>query len=143
MIKPLHYPLQNVTDFIPQRPPVVMIGTIVSSLGEQITTELNITDDNIFVENGQFTESGMIENIAQTAASMVGVKAHETNTEVPVGFIGGINRVEVNGHASVGQTITTQVTTLQEVFNITMIQGQCFLGDECLLSCQMKIVLNP
>ena len=132
-----------VTSLIPQRAPMVMISRVMAYSKEGIQTELDITSENIFVSKDQFSESGMLENIAQTAAALVGVEAREKDNEVPLGFIGGINKVKVFGFAAVKETIVTKVEILQEVFNITLVRGKCFNLDKLLLECEMKIVINP
>lgn len=132
-----------VISLIPQRAPMVMISRVVAYSKGKVQSELAIEAENIFVNDDLFSESGMLENIAQTAAAMVGLEAREIGEEVPLGFIGGINKVKVAGFAAVSQTITTQVEILQEVFNITLIKGKCFILDELLMECEMKIVINP
>lgn len=132
-----------VISLIPQRAPMVMLSRVVAYSKGKIQTELDVETENIFVNHDLFSESGMLENIAQTAAAMVGLEAREIGEEVPLGFIGGINKVKVAGLAAASQTIITQVEILQEVFNITLIRGKCFILDELLMECEMKIVINP
>ncbi|MEB2777812.1 3-hydroxyacyl-ACP dehydratase [Algoriphagus sp. D3-2-R+10] len=132
-----------IVSLIPQRTPMVMVSRVLAYSKGRIQAEFDIEAENIFVNGDLFSESGMLENIAQTAAAMVGLEAREIGEEVPLGFIGGINKVKVAGFAAVSQTITTQVEILQEVFNITLISGKCFNLGELLLECEMKIVINP
>ena len=65
----------KITDYIPQREPIVMVSALLSANKEEAVSEFNITDDNIFCQDGYLTESGIIENIAQTAAAMTGFNA--------------------------------------------------------------------
>lgn len=132
-----------VVNLIPQRPPMVMISRVVAYDKGEIQTELTVESDNFFVENGLFSESGLLENIAQSAAAMVGLEARGKGEDVLLGFIGGINKIKVSGFASASQTILTHVEIIQEVFNITLIRGKCFILDKMLLECEMKIVINP
>jgi len=132
-----------ILSLIPQRAPMVMISRVIGYSKNQIHTEFDLDCENIFVTNDVFSESGMLENIAQTAAAMVGMEARKNRKEVPLGFIGGINKVKVFAYAAVASTINTKVEILQEVFNITLIRGKCFKLDELLLECEMKIVINP
>lgn len=134
---------ETITEFIPQRPPFVMVDHIVAHSEMGLTTQFEILEKNHLVENGLFTESGLLENIAQTAASKVGLECKMKQIEVPIGFIGGINKVAVNKLPKVGDVIKTEIEILQEVFNITLISGKSFVGDDQLIECQMKIVLNP
>lgn len=131
-----------ILSLIPQRPPMVLVSRVTACSKGQIETEFDVEADHIFV-NGVLSESGMLENIAQTAAAMMGLEARQKGKEVPLGFIGGINKVKLSGFAGVSSTVRTQVEILQEVFNIILIRGKCFNLDELLLECEMKIVINP
>ncbi|MGX7836105.1 hypothetical protein ACWKSR_13215, partial [Campylobacter fetus subsp. venerealis] len=77
----------------------------------------DIDEENVFCSKNKFSESGMLENIAQSAAAIVGLEARNEGKEVPLGFIGGITKVKVYEHAPVLCTVHTQVEILQEVFN--------------------------
>jgi len=57
---------------IPQRPPFVMVGELIEYNETGFTSTFSIDADNIFVKNGRFTEEGILENIAQTAAAGAG-----------------------------------------------------------------------
>ncbi len=132
-----------VTSLIPQRAPMVMISSVVSAQRDRVESLFEIAADNMFVENGRLLEAGLLENIAQTAAALVGINSLESGTEVPLGFIGGINKVAVYQLPAVGETIRTEIEVLQEVFQITLIQGRSYWGEKLLIECQMKIVVNP
>ena len=131
-----------VLSLIPQRPPMVLISRVTACSNGQIETEFDVDADHIFV-NGILSEAGMLENIAQTAAAMMGLETRQKGEAVPLGFIGGINKVKLFGFAGVSTTIRTRVEVLQEVFNIILVRGKCFNLDELLLECEMKIVINP
>ncbi len=132
-----------VISLIPQRPPMVMISSVVSADTGKLASRFLIGADCLFVDGENLTESGMLENIAQTAAAMVGLACLEKNVPVPLGFIGGINKIKVHQLPSVGQELYTEVEILQEVMHITLIQGKCFCEGGLLLECHMKIVINP
>ncbi len=132
----------NIEELIPQRQPIIMVDTILSHDEKQITSCFFIKPENIFVENGCFTESGLLENIAQTAASKVGLVAKSKNERIPLGFIGAITKVLVHAFPKVGETIKTEVVILQEVFNITLISAKSFSENNLLIECQMKIALE-
>jgi predicted hotdog family 3-hydroxylacyl-ACP dehydratase len=60
---------ENVLNLIPQKPPFVMIGRLLHWDEKLTRTSFLVNDDNVFVEDGEFREPGLIENIAQTAAA--------------------------------------------------------------------------
>lgn len=120
-----------------------MLSRIIKYDKGSIQTELDILETNILLNAYGFSESGMLENIAQSGAAMVGLESRKRGEAVPLGFIGGINKVKVYGFANSGATLSTQVDIIQEVMNITLIKGKCFWKGELLLECEMKIVINP
>ena len=104
----------NILDYIPQRPPFVMVGKIVEVLGEKTVTALTIREDNLFVENGEFFEGGIIENIAQTIAAGAGYRLRENGGEPKMGVIASIRKLQVKERPKAGQTIKTTVELLTD-----------------------------
>jgi 3-hydroxyacyl-[acyl-carrier-protein] dehydratase len=126
---------------IPQKPPMVMVDRLLEVFDKTTVTAFLIREDNIFCEKGAFREPGLIENMAQTAAAGVGSKPGNSGANAPVGFIGGIRNLKIDGFPEVGQEIITRVTVLHEVFEATIVQGQVFLGDKLIAGCELKIFL--
>lgn len=131
-----------ITDYIPQRAPMVMIDQIISCVEKHIETSFEVKPDNQFLLGDRLSESGMLENIAQTAAAKVGYECLEKDVPVPLGFIGAISKVNIADYAKVGQTITTQVEVTREVLNVTIVNGKCLLDGKELANCEMKIILD-
>ena len=132
----------NITNFIPQRPPFVMVGNLVSRENNCVTTQFFIDKKNILVKGGVFTVSGLLENIAQTAAANAGYECYLKKTPVPLGFIGAISKVNVVQLPDAETTIETKIEVLQEVFGITLIKGEVTQNNEPIVSCQMKIMIQ-
>ena len=63
---------ENLLQFIPQRNPMVMMDELVFWDDKKTTSALTISNDNILSHNQEFTESGIIENFAQTMALRIG-----------------------------------------------------------------------
>lgn len=125
---------------IPQKPPMVMVDRLIEVDGKTTVTAFLIRGDNVFCENGKFREPGLIENMAQTAAAGVGSKpGHDGNA--PLGFIGGIRGLKINQFPNVGDEINTRVTILHEVFDATIVQGEVFIDNVQIASCELKIFL--
>ena len=62
----------EVHDLLPQREPFVMIGSLVHFDMKRTVTKTIIRESNIFVDNGIFSATGMMENVAQTCAVRIG-----------------------------------------------------------------------
>lgn len=132
----------DIIELLPQRPPMVMVDKILSCESNRITTQFTISEENIFSYNGNFQESGLIENIAQTAAALSGYQAKQNNEKVKLGFIGSIRNLEVFSLPSVGSMIETTVEVVGQVMNVDMIKGVIRQNDEVIAQCEMRIFLE-
>lgn len=131
-----------IIELIPQRPPMVMVGNLVE-VGEMFAvTRFIIEPGNIFLEDGYFTESGMVENTAQTAAAMVGYKCRIEDKAVPVGYIAALKNLVVKARPVVGSTIETRVTVTNTVFDVTIVQGIVEQDGFQLCNCELRILVK-
>lgn len=130
----------DVHTVLPQQEPFVMIGTLTHFEMTTSTTETLIKSENIFVDNGEFSASGMMENIAQTCAARIGFyNKYILHKDVQVGFIGAVKNYVIHGLAPVGSTITTTVDILEEVFGMTLATATVHCGDRLLATAEIKL----
>lgn len=134
--------MDNILDLIPQRAPIVMVDEFLGMDDNVSRTSLSVREDNIFVNNGLLSECGLIEHIAQSAAARVGYIFNSKNQPIPIGYIGTVNDFKIVANPKVGDTISTTIEILQEVFNITLIQAHCYVGESEIATCKMKIFLE-
>lgn len=132
----------HITDYIPQKPPIVMIDAIISCDDVSVTTQLKIQSDNIFVQDNFLQEPGVIENMAQTAAAKAGYEAKKQNAEPFLGFIGAIKDLKIFALPKVGDILTTTVTVKMDVMGITLIGAVSHCSDIKIAECEMKIVIQ-
>lgn len=137
----------DVSILIPQKPPVEMVDKLWFNDETTTISGFTIKKENIFCQDGFFSESGIIENIAQTAALRVGymVSLMEKNGEKvkpPVGYIGAIKRLIIHQLPEVGSELRTEVVIQQVVFDVTIITGKTTVNDETIAECEMKIFLK-
>lgn len=136
-----------VSALIPQKPPIEMVDKLWFNDETTTISGFTIKADNIFCENGEFTEPGIVENIAQTAALRVGymVSLLEKNGEKvnpPVGYIGAIKRLNIHQLPKVGTELKTEVIIQQIIFDVTLITGRSTVNGEPVADCEMKIFLK-
>jgi len=127
---------------IPQKDPVCMLDQLLRADTEITRTRLDIREDNFFFENGKLSESGIIENMAQTIAIRVGYYYDSINKTAPKGFIGAVRNMKIKRLPKLGESIECQIKVEQEIFGVTMVSGQTFIGDEIIASGTMKTVLE-
>ncbi|SIO08213.1 3-hydroxyacyl-ACP dehydratase [Chitinophaga niabensis] len=132
----------DITEYIPQRPPIVMISRLMEAGEKNIRTELDIAADNVFVEDGLFMAPGLVENIAQTAAARIGYLAKKHNVPVPLGFIGAIQNLHVIELPAAGTTVESEIVIEHEVFNATVIKGTVKQNGKLMAECDMKIFVS-
>jgi hypothetical protein len=78
--------------------------------------------------------------VAQTCAARIGfVNKYILGNGVTIGVIGAVRKLVINSLPAVGQTITTTVEIVSEVFGMTLAAAKVTCGDEELLSTEIKI----
>jgi predicted hotdog family 3-hydroxylacyl-ACP dehydratase len=133
----------NVLDILPQRPPFVMIDALLYCDRETTTTALLVREEHIFCDNGHLSESGLIENIAQTCAARMGYfNKYICRNTVKLGFIGAIRNMEIFRLPRTGEQLVTRVDTLEEIFRMTLVNAYIRVGEELIASCGMKISIT-
>ncbi|HEV7380118.1 MAG TPA: hypothetical protein VGN64_10010 [Dyadobacter sp.] len=133
---------EHIQQYLPHRPPFLMIDGLLSATPERFESVFEITQDNVLVAEGEFQESGLMENIAQTCAASFGYLDREQGGEPKIGFIGAISRVHVYALAPLSSTINTVVEPTHRLGNIVMVSGKSYTNGELLLECEMKIVIS-
>ncbi len=138
MITPL-----DILKYIPQRPPFVMIGELKSILDSGIESLFMISANNCLVRDGVFQESGLVENMAQTAAMYAGYKANEANEQAPIGYIGALKNLHIAELPLVNQKIITTIKLASEVMNIQIVAAEVRKETgELLAQCELRIFLK-
>lgn len=129
----------DITAYIPQRPPFVMVGEVLQADPKISKTSFLIAEDNLFVVNGRFTEPGLVENMAQTAGAGTGYRYHQKGEVVPVGFIGAIKALKIYSLPKVGDLLHTEVIIVHTLMSVHVVEAIVYIGDEKVASCEMKI----
>ena len=132
----------GILSLILQRAPIIMLDTFFEGNETEACTGLTVQSDNLFCVNGQLTEPGLIEHIAQSASAHAGYKALCKQQTAPLGFIGEIKKLRVFRLPAVGEQLKTSVNVLSEVLNISLISAEIKSADEPIATCQMKIFVQ-
>ena len=128
---------------LPQQEPFVMVGSLIAFDADSSVTETLIREDNIFVDDGHFSASGIMENIAQTCAARVGFyNKYVLHKDVQVGFIGAVRNYVVHSLAPVGEMVTTRVDILQDVFGMTLANAQVTCRGELIAEAEIKLAVR-
>lgn len=133
----------DVLALLPQRPPFVMIDRL-THFDETVTqTCFEVRHDNLFMEaDGMLNPCALVENIAQTCAARMGYINHISKAPVRLGFIGAIKHLEIVRPAREGEVLTTRIEVLQEVMAVTMVSATVKVGEETIVTAEMKIAMS-
>lgn len=119
---------------------MVMVDALVEYNGTGVLTRLSVRADNIFVQNGRLTESGLVENIAQTAAAQAGYDNVRNGIgEAQLGYIAAVDHLHIYKLPEVDSTIETRIQVKHQVLNVTIIDGMITCAGETIARCEMKI----
>lgn len=129
----------HIKEYIPQGDPIVMIDGILKADFDSIVSVFTPQASNIFCSNGYFTESGLIENMAQTAAAKAGLRIKGAGNKPLLGFIGSIKNLKIYNLPPVGATFETHLRITGEVMNVNLASAYVLLNGERLAECEFKI----
>ncbi|SKB33102.1 3-hydroxymyristoyl/3-hydroxydecanoyl-(acyl carrier protein) dehydratase [Salegentibacter holothuriorum] len=134
--------LDRILQLIPQKPPFVMVDSLLEYNEKMGTTGFTIPADNILVENGIFSEPGLIEHMAQSMSLWRGYQGFLSGLDKPkTGFIGAIKAVEIMGLPKANTKLVTYVEILHEIMNVTSVGARTLdENGKLLATSEMKTV---
>lgn len=132
----------DILTLIPQRPPFVMVDRLIHCDSVVTETQLLVREDNIFVDDGRLSASGLTENIAQTCAARMGYMNRCAGEAVKIGVIGAVRNLKVLQLPKAGTLLTTRIEVLEEVFQMTLVQAVVTDGSNTYATAQMKIAIT-
>lgn len=133
----------DVHQLLPQQEPFVMIGQLVHLDKVRTIAQFEVKKDCLLVDNDRLSAAGLIENIAQTCAARIGyVNKYIMKKDVQIGFIGAIRNFEVMDLPHVGDTITTIVDVLEDVFGMTLAVATIECNGKTLATTEIKLAVK-
>lgn len=141
----------QIEHFLPHRSPMLMVDAILAISEQHVVCSFVIQPDNIFVADGLFQETGLMENMAQTCSSIVGQTFYHADYDPSsdkriIGFISGIKQMNVFQLPAVGQKILTDSTLTSrfdgEDYAICTMLVHARQGDQLLSSAEINLFLQ-
>ena len=141
----------DIQDFLPHRPPFLMVEKFHSLDETSVESSFTITPEAVFTENGFFNEFGLLENAAQTCSSIVGQSFFEkddlkgSGTKL-IGFISAVKKVEIFQLPEVDQTIFTRASLKSRFdsdgYSICTLDCNIFESEQKLLACELNLFIQ-
>lgn len=120
----------DIASYIPQRPPFVFIDTIDEVTQSGARTRYTVPASCPLVTDGILPLSGLMENAAQTCATM---------GKGAVLYIGEVKQMEVTRFPRVGEILCTEAKVMQEWLNILRVECTTKIQNEIIASTTLKI----
>lgn len=130
-----------VESLIPQRFPFVMVNSIAEYSETQLISGFELKGGNIFIRDGIFQASGLLEHQAQSVALHTGYKFYLSGKEAPTGYIGAIKSFEVTTLPKLGDQLISEVSIINEMMGVTLVDVITKVNDEVVAKSQMKTVV--
>ena len=135
------FPIHDISHLIPQKSPFVMVDSLLDFTDVSLVSSFKVTAPNLFLDETNFLEPGLVENMAQSVALHTGYAYFLKGEEAPTGYIGSIKKVEIFELPKLGDTLRTEVKVLHEFMGVTMVEVDVFIEDLVIASGQMKTVI--
>jgi len=132
----------EILTYIPQRPPMVMVDSLMEATEKRIVSRFTVQKENVFLEENVLKEAGIIENIAQTAAAGVGYKQVTQKLPVKLGFIAAIKNLKIYSLPEINSQLETIVEVVNEVMEVTIVQGTVMESGIKIAECELRIFIN-
>lgn len=134
--------LDRIKMLIPHREPMIMVHSLLEFSDGEARVGFTILKDNIFVINDEFSETGLIEHMAQAAALYIGFKNHAEEQNAKEGFIASIKKLNIQKLPKVDQTITTDVSIIHQIMHMSTVKLSTFSDGIEIANAQMNTVLK-
>ncbi|OFX37302.1 MAG: hypothetical protein A2X08_15210 [Bacteroidetes bacterium GWA2_32_17] len=135
--------LAKIFELIPQRLPMVMVDEHIYTNENKTQTKFKIDNDSFFCEDGYLSEAGILENMAQSAATRLGYSyIAKAKGNPPIGIIATMQDIQILEFPKAGNDIFTEITFVDEIMGITLVDCKTFCNNKEIAFCKMKILLR-
>ena len=134
--------IPDITTLLPQGPPFILVDKMLFSDEKVSRTSFRITAESPLVDQGRFTEGGLLENIAQTAAAGSGYHTLQTGGTIATGFIVSVSNFIITALPQEGDELLTETTVQLRIPDIIVISGVVNCKEQVIATCEMKILTS-
>jgi predicted hotdog family 3-hydroxylacyl-ACP dehydratase len=141
----------DIKKFLPHRPPLLLVSNMPHIDDDSVITEFRITPDCVFVQNGRLSETGIIENAAQTSSAIVGqsyfdVEDLEGTSNNLIGYISAIKKAVVHQLPKLGETLVCKAKLVSrydsEELSLCTISCSSFRNDDLIVDCTLNFLIH-
>lgn len=130
--------------YLPHRSPMIMVSRLIE-LDEENNTAiagLEILKDNVLCNGNKFSEAGLLEAVAQTAALRIGYLAKREGKPPRMGYITSFKAVKIKAVPVVGDSLCMQVYVLSDFIDMSLISFSILSKAQVIAEGKMTLALN-
>jgi len=132
----------EIIEYIPQRDPFIAVHDLLEATVDFAETQFYVLPESIFVTNGLLRESGLLENIAQTAAAQMGFVCRKKGLAVALGYLASVKNLTVHSLPPIGTVLTTSIQVTNHVMSVILLEGIVKLQGTIVCECEMRIFVE-
>lgn len=126
--------------FIPHRPPMRLVDTLLSWEGTTGEIEATPAIDNLLVgSDGILDEAALVELLAQGYATIKGYDDLLQGKEISEGYLVGVRKVRMVGRALAGEKLLIRIRTVGTFEGFAVADGEIERGGELIASGTIKL----
>ena len=141
----------DIKKFLPHRPPLLLVSNMPHIDQDSVITEFKVTEACVFVEKDHLSETGIIENAAQTSSAIVGQSYFdyddlEGTSNKLIGYISAIKKAVVHQLPKVGDTLVSKAKLVSRYdsgeLSICTISCSSFRNDDLIVDCTLNFLIH-
>lgn len=142
----------DISKFLPHRKPMLMVTEVVEIEDDSVITSFKIDKDCIFLKvDGNLSETGLIENAAQTCSAVVGQSYFEKDDlegkgNSLVGYISAIKKVEIFDFPKVSDIMITKANLLSRFdtggVTICSLEAETFVAKKLIVRATLNFLIH-
>lgn len=119
-----------------------MVDSLISFGENELQSAFTVPEEHVFVQNGTFQASGVLEHQAQSVALHTGYRFYLRNEESPTGYIGAVKTFEITKLPESGDRLESDVRIINEVMGVTLVQISTKIAGLEIARSEMKTVIK-
>ncbi len=130
--------------YLPQQRPFILVDKICDGSEKKCVTQFTVSGDCVTVVDGELSEGGLLENLAQTCAAHIGfVEIHiRKSNKIKIGLVAAVKQCEIHRKVCVGEMLTTEAEENLVFDNMSSYNVVAKVDDEVIVKGELQVVLS-
>lgn len=135
-----------ITELIPHRAPFIMVDKVVEWGDTYVLTTFMVGEDNVFLDHGELQAEGIIENMAQSCAALMGchgIRDCGTPNNHYIGIVAQISGCKIESRPLLHDVLSTRALITESIFNMFKLEVTVTVAGRAIAVGQLKLAVMP